>query len=79
MDDASCWFHKDFTITTETIRALLSVPVRVIRASGGEGEYQLRMTGIERKFRIGAEIIILEGCGFRGTVTATRQVTDLTK
>ena len=44
-DHASCWVHKDLTVTTKQIQALLIAA----RASGGKDEYQVRLTGIERE------------------------------
>jgi len=65
-DHASCWVHKDVTVTTKKILALLTAA----RASGGKLECQVRLTGIEREYWIGTEIGRLGGYGFRGTVTA---------
>jgi len=65
-DHASCWVHKDLTVTTKQIQALLTVA----RASGGKDECQVRLTGIEREYWMGTEIGRLGGYGFRGTVTA---------
>jgi len=45
-DHASCWVHKDLTVTTKQIQALLTAA----RASGGKDEYQVRLTGIEREY-----------------------------
>jgi len=45
-DDASCWVHKDLTVTTKQIQALLTAA----RASGGKDECQVRLTGIEREY-----------------------------
>jgi len=64
-DHASCWVHKDLTVTTKQIQALLTAA----RASGGKDKCQVRLTGIEREYWMGAEIGRLEGYGFRGTVT----------
>ena len=61
-DQASCWVHKDLTVTTKQIQALSTAA----RASG----CQARLTGIEREYWIGTEIGRLGGYGFRGTVTA---------
>jgi len=63
---ASCWVHKDLTVTTKQIQALLTAA----RASGGKHECQVQMTGIEREYWMGIEIGRLGGDGFRGTVTA---------
>ena len=63
---ASCWVHKYLTVTTKQIQALLTAA----KASGGKDEYQVRLTGIERKYWMGIEIGRLGGYGFRGTVTA---------
>ena len=41
-DHASCWIHKDLTVTTKQIQALLTAA----RASGGKDEAQIRLTGI---------------------------------
>ena len=65
-DHASCWVHKDLTVTTNQVQALLTAA----RASGGKDECQVRLTGIEREYWMGTEIGRLEGSGFRGTVTA---------
>jgi len=64
-DHASCWVHKDLTVKAKQIQALLTAT----RASGGKDECQVRLTGIERKHRMGTEIGRLRGHGFRGTVT----------
>jgi len=58
-DQASCWVHKDLTVTTKQIRALLTAA----RASGE----QVQVTGIKRKHWMGTEIGRLGGDGFRGT------------
>jgi len=52
-DHASCWIHKDLTVTTKQIQALLTAA----RASGGKDEGQIRLTGIEprREYRMGTE------------------------
>jgi len=65
-DHASCWVHKDLTVTTKQIRALLTAA----RASGRKDDRQVRLTGIEREYWMGTEIGRLGGYGFRGTVTA---------
>ena len=65
-DNASCWVHKDLTVTTNQIQALLPAA----RASGGKDECQVRLTGIEREYWMGTEIGRFRGYGFRGTVTA---------
>jgi len=65
-DHASCWVHKDLTVTTKQSQALLTAA----RASGGKDECQVRLTGIEREYWMGTEIGRLGGYGFRGTVTA---------
>ena len=57
--------HKDLTVTTKQVRALLTAA----RASGGKDECQVRQTGIEQEYWMGAEIGRLGGYGFRGTVT----------
>jgi len=62
---ASCWVHKDLTVTTKQIQALLTA----LRSSGGKDECQVRLTGIEREYWMGTEIGKLGGYGFRGTVT----------
>jgi len=64
-DHASCWVHKDLTVTAKQMQALLTAA----RASGGKDECQVRLTGIERKYRMSTEIGRLRGYGFRGTVT----------
>jgi len=65
-DHALCWVHKDLTVTTKQIQALLPAA----RASDGKDECQVRLTGIEQEYWMGTEISRLEGFGFRGTVTA---------
>jgi len=67
-DHASCWVHKDLTVTTVTkqIQALLTAA----RASSRKDECQVRLTGIEREYWIGTEIGRRGSYGFRGTVTA---------
>ena len=65
-DYASCWVHKDLTVTTKQIQALLTAA----RASGGKDECKARLKGIEREYWMGTEIGRLGGYGFRGTVTA---------
>ena len=64
-DHASCWVHKDLIVTTKQIQALLTAA----RASGGEDECQVRLTGMERKYWMGTEVGGLGGSGFRGRVT----------
>ena len=51
-DHASCWVHKDLTVTTKKIQALLTAA----RASGGKDECQVRLTGIEREYWMDTEI-----------------------
>ena len=41
-DHASCWVHKDLTVTTKQIRTLLTAA----RASGGKDECHVRLTGL---------------------------------
>jgi len=65
-DQSSCWVHKDLTVTTKPIQALLTAA----RASSGKDECQVRLTGIEREYWMGIEISRLGGYGFRGTITA---------
>ena len=67
-DHASSWVHKDLTVTTKQIQALLTAA----RASGRKGKCQVQLTGIEREYWMGTEIGRLGGYGygFRGTVTA---------
>jgi len=65
-DHASCWVHKDLTVTAKQIQALL----RAVRASGGTDDCQVRLTGIEWENWMGTEIGRLGSYGFRGTVTA---------
>jgi len=65
-DQASCWVHKDVTVTTKQIQALSTVA----RESGGKDECQVRLTGIELEYWMGTEINRLGGYGFRGTVIA---------
>jgi len=64
-DHASCWVHKDLTVTTKQIQALLTAA----RASGGKDECQVRLTGIEQEYWMGTEIVRQRGYGFRCTVT----------
>jgi len=63
---ASCWVHKDLTVTAKQIQTLLTAA----RASGGKDELQVRLTGIEREYWMGTRIGRLGGYGFRGTFTA---------
>jgi len=63
---ASCWAHKDFTVTTKQIQALLTAA----RASGGKDECQVRLTDIEREYWMSTEIGSLGAYGFLRTVTA---------
>ena len=66
-DHASHWVHKDLTVTTKHIQALLTAA----RASGGKDKCQVRLTpGIEREYWMGTEIGRSGSYGFRGTVTA---------
>ena len=65
-DHASCWVHKDLTVTTKQIQALLIAA----RASDGKVECQVRQRGIEWECWMGTKIGRLESHGFRGTVTA---------
>jgi len=65
-DHASCWVHKDLTVTTKKNQALLTTA----RASGGKEKCQIRLTGVEREYWMGTEIGRLEGCGFQGKITA---------
>jgi len=65
-DHASCWAHKDLTVTIKQVQALLTAA----RASGGKDECQVRLTGIKQEYLMGTEIGRLEVYGFRGTVTA---------
>jgi len=65
-DRASCWAHKDLTVTTQQIQVLLTAA----RASGRKDGCQLRLTGIEQEYWMGTVIGRLGGYGFRGTVSA---------
>jgi len=65
-EHASCWAHKDLSVTKKQIQALPTAA----RASGGKDECQVRLTGIEREYWMGTEIGRFEGYGFRGRVTA---------
>jgi len=65
-DHASCWVHKNLTVTTKQIQALLTAA----RASGGMDEGQVRLKCIEHEYWLGTDIGRLGGYGFRGTVTA---------
>jgi len=49
---ASCWVHKDLTVTTTKDQALLTAA----RASGRKDKCQVRLTGIERECWIVTEI-----------------------
>jgi len=51
-DHASCWVHKDLTVTTKQIEALLTAA----RASGGKDECQVQLIGIEREYWMGTVI-----------------------
>jgi len=62
---ASCWVHKDLSVTTRQIRALLTAA----RASGREDECQVLLKGIKQEYWMGTEIGRLGSYGFRGTVT----------
>ena len=64
-ENTTRWVHKDLTVTTKQIQALLTAA----RASGGKNECQVRLSGIEREYWMGTEIGKLGGYGFRGTVT----------
>ena len=64
-DYASCWVHKDLTVTTKHILALLTATT----ASGGKDECSVGLTGIEQEYWMGTEISRLGGYSFRGTVT----------
>jgi len=64
-DHASCWVHKDLTVTTKQIQALLTAA----RALGGKDECQVQLTDIEREYWMGTEIGRLGGYGSQGTVT----------
>jgi len=59
-DHASCWVHKDLTVTTKQIQALLTAA----RALGGKDECQVRLTDIERECWMGTEICRSGGYGF---------------
>ena len=65
-DHASCWVHKDSTVTAKQIQALLTAA----RALGEKDECQVRLTSIEREYWMGTEIGRLGRYGFRCTVTA---------
>ena len=65
-DHASCWVHKDLSVTTKQIQALL----KAARASGRKDKCHVRLTGIELEYWIGTEIGRLGGYGFRSTVAA---------
>jgi len=65
-DHAPCWVHKDLTVPTKQIQALLTAA----RASGGKDECHVRLAGIEREYWMGTDIGRLGGYSFRGTVTA---------
>jgi len=45
-DLASCWVHKDLTVTTNQILALLTAA----RASAGKDKCQVRLTDIKREY-----------------------------
>jgi len=63
-DHASCWVHKDLTVTARQIQALLTAA----RASGGKDECQVRLKGIEREYWMGTEISRSRSCGFLGAL-----------
>ena len=65
-DHASCWVHKDLTVTTKQIQAFLTEA----RASTGKDRCQVLLTGIEREYWKGTKNSRLGGYGFRGTFTA---------
>jgi len=67
-DHALCWVHKDLTVTTKQILALLTAA----RASGRnlKDECQVRLTGIEKEYYMGTEISRSAGYSFQGTVAA---------
>ena len=67
-DHASCWVHKDLTVTTKQIQALLTA----VRASGRKDKCQVtvQLTGINREYWTGTQIGRLGGYNFQGTVTA---------
>ena len=57
--------HRSHCHKKNKIHALLTAA----RASGGKDECQVRLTGIDREYWMGAEIGRLGGYGFRATVT----------
>jgi len=65
-DHASCWVHKDLTVTTKRIRAMFTTASML----GGKDECQVRLIGVEREYWMGTEISRLGGYSFQGTVTA---------
>ena len=65
-DYASCWVHRDLTVTTKQSQGLLTAA----RASGGKDECQVRLTGIELEYWMGTEVDRFGGYSIRGTVTA---------
>ena len=65
-DHASCWVHKDLTVTTKQIQALL----KAARASGGKDECLVLLAGSEREYWMGTEIGRLGGYIICDTVTA---------
>jgi len=58
-DHASCCVHKDRTVTTKQIQALLTAA----RASVVKDECQVRLTGTEREYWMCTEIGRLGGYG----------------
>ena len=65
-DQASCWFHKDLTLTKRQTWALLTGA----RALRRKDEYQVRPAGFEQEYWMGITIDRLGSSGFRGTFTA---------
>jgi hypothetical protein len=65
-DHAPCWAHKDLTVTTKQIQALLTAA----RTSGGKDERQVQLTCIQQKYWMGTKISTLGGYSSRGTIPA---------
>ena len=51
-DHASCWVHKELTVTAKHIQAWWTAA----RASGGKDKCQVRLTGIKQEYWMGTEI-----------------------
>jgi len=63
---ASCWVHQDCHVADEQKVALK----KAATVSGGKDEFQVRLKGRKRDYRMGTEIGMLGSYGFQGLVTA---------